>query len=417
MQQFTDSSRAWQHSLAGAATQQRMRAIDTRIMCVIRVSSARTASESRVSALGDFASDIVRCHLLSIVPPITQVHASQRSYTNEVAPMLAELSADNDLNSMQGRATLPSTLARQTPATAPLLLEWQQLTEHLAGVLYAPQTCGNTVAQIEQCAGLLKRLAHLDPDLAIFFVVSDHPDKLARYSVAHALHTAILVSIVSRSKGWSASRELCGIKAALTMNISVTQLQDELSRQAAPLTPEQRHAVRQHPMASRKLLVQLGVNDIEWLEAVAHHHEQADGRGYPYGATDVSALADAVRTADVFSAKLSPRIHRNGMLSPKAAAEIFKHSSASHFGATIIRELGLYPPGCLVQLSSGETAMVLRRTGDPLCPEVALLTTDEGQPLDAPQRSQTGSAHDRTLRCAAANPALAVRFAPEDLYR
>lgn len=331
--------------------------------------------------------------------------------------MLAELSAVNDLASMQDSSTAPDTSAQPTPAAAPLLLDWQQLTEHLAGLLYAPKSCGDATAQIEQCAGRLKRLVHLDPDLAIFFVVSDHPDKLARYSVAHALHTAILVSIMARSKDWPAARELCGIKAALTMNLSVTQLQDELSHQTAPLTPDQRQAIRQHPTASRKLLVQLGVNDIEWLEAVSHHHEQADGRGYPYGVTDVGPVADAIRTADVFSAKLSPRIHRNGMLSPKAAAEIFKHSSASHFGATIIRELGLYPPGCLVQLSSGETAMVLRRTSDPLCPEVALLTTDEGLPLDAPRLSSTGSAHDRTVRCAAANPTLAARFTPEDLYR
>ena len=39
------------------------------------------------------------------------------------------------------------------------------------------------------------------------------------------------------------------------------------------------------------------------------------------------------------------------------------------------------------------------------------LTTDEGAPLDAPRRSATGSAHDRTVRCAAANPALAARSA------
>lgn len=330
--------------------------------------------------------------------------------------MLAELPAVNDLAITPDSATVQDASAQPDPVAA-LLLEWQQLTEHLAGVLYAPHTCGDAVAQIEQCAGMLKRLVHLDPDLAIFFVVSDHPDKLARYSVAHALHTATLVCIVSRSKEWPASREICGIKAALTMNLSVTQLQDELAHQAAPLTPEQRHAIRQHPTASRKLLVQLGVNDIEWLEAVSHHHEQADGRGYPYGVTDVGALADVIRTADVFSAKLSPRIHRNGMLSPKAAAEIFKHSSASRFGATIIRELGLYPPGCLVQLSSGETAMVVRRTGDPLCPDVALLTTDEGAPLEMPRRSLTGAAHNRTVRCAAANPMLAARFTPEELYR
>lgn len=296
------------------------------------------------------------------------------------------------------------------------LAQWRQLTEHLASVLYAPMGCGDAAAQFEQCAGMLKRLAHQDTDLAVFLTVSDHPDKLARYSVVHAMHTATLVSVIARSRNWSAERELCGIKAALTMNVSIALLQDMLSLQGEPLTAEQRHAINQHPTTSRKLLAKLGVTDTDWLDAVAQHHEQADGRGYPFGATAVSELADAIRTADVFAAKLSPRINRSGMPSPRAAAEIFKHSSASHFGATIIRELGLYPPGCLVQLSSGETAMVLRRTSDPLCPEVALLTTDEGAPRAAPQRCLTGTAQGRTVKCAAANPALATRFAPEVLY-
>lgn len=296
------------------------------------------------------------------------------------------------------------------------LAHWQQLTENLVGLLYSPLSCGDTAAQIDQCAGMLMRLVGADPDLAIFRVVSDHPDKLARYSVTHALHTASLVSIIARRKDWPGSRELCGIKAALTMNISITALQDELSRHVGPLSPEQRELINSHPLASRRLLAQLGIADNDWLDAVVQHHEQADGRGYPFGLKEISPLADAIRTADVFAAKLSPRIHRTGMLSPRAASEIFKHSSASYFGATIIRELGLYPPGCLVQLSTGETAMVLRRTADPMFPEVALLTDDEGRPRDTPQHCATGTSGKRTVKCAAANPALATRFTPEQLY-
>lgn len=312
-------------------------------------------------------------------------------------------------------APAPEALIEPLDASA-CLTQWQQLTEHLAGLLYTPLGCGDTLAQIEQCAGMLRRLTQQDTDLAVFLTVSDHPDKLARYSVVHALHTAALVAIIAQRKNWRAADELCGIKAALTMNIAVTQLQDELAHQSEPLTPGQRQLIDQHPVAGRRLLQQLGVSDAAWLDAVAQHHEQADGHGYPLGTTDVSELADAIHTADVFAAKLSPRIHRSGMLSPRAVAEIFRHSSASYFGATLVRELGLYPPGCLVQLSSGETAMVVRRTSDPLAPEVALLTTDEGVPREAPLRCATGLAHRRTVKCAAANAALATRFSVESLF-
>lgn len=313
--------------------------------------------------------------------------------------------------------TLSPTDSAQQAALAPQRLQqWADLTDTLTPLLHDPISCGDTIAQFEQCAGQLKRLVAEDPDIAIFLVVAEHADKIARYGVVHALHTATLVSLIARRKNWPAPRELSAIKAALSMNLSITRLQDELVLQTAPLTPEQRQQITMHPVASRKLLAQLGAADTDWLDAVAQHHEQADGRGYPYGAKDVHPLADAIHTADVFAAKLSPRINRSGMLSPRAAAEIFKHSSASYFGATLIRELGLYPPGCLVLLSSGETAMVLRRTADPLQPEVALLTTDEGQMLDTPHRCATGLAHQRSVKCAAAHPALVARFSSAQLF-
>ena len=104
------------------------------------------------------------------------------------------------------------------------------------------------------------------------------------------------------------------------------------------------------------MLRQLGVTDEDWLIAVAQHHEQPDGKGYPQGLTEINQTADALRTCDVFGAKLSPRISRSGMLSTRAARKSSRQRSAGYFGATIIRELGLYPPGCLVELNTGEQA-------------------------------------------------------------
>ena len=181
----------------------------------------------------------------------------------------------------------PEPSSDAAAAASVRLAQWQLLTEHLAGVLYAPLTCGDVPAQVNQCAGMLRRLVHEDADLAIFLVVNDHPGKLARYSAAHALHTATLVSLIARRKDWSPATELCGIQAALTMNIAMTQLQDELAQQSSPLTPEQRQIVHQHPLAGRRLLMQLGVTDTDWLDAVLQHHEQAEQAGRSHKVSDV----------------------------------------------------------------------------------------------------------------------------------
>jgi HD-GYP domain-containing protein (c-di-GMP phosphodiesterase class II) len=294
--------------------------------------------------------------------------------------------------------------------------QWRALSARVTPLLMNPSLVEHFVHEIDQCTATLMRLLREDPDMGIFEVVHLSAGKLLQYGVTHSLHTAVLVCLVGRRKDWPDQRVAIAVKAALTMNLSITELQTTLARQEAPLTPEQRTAIDCHPLDSWQILRRMGVTDDEWLRAVAQHHEQPDGKGYPQGLTEMSQIADAVRTCDVFGAKMSPRASRTAMLSTRAAAEIFRQRSAGYFGATIIRELGLYPPGCLVRLSTGEAALVVRRTRDPMCPEVCLLTEDSGEPLKRPVRCLTGAGHNRTVLGAAADSELAMLFDPRELF-
>lgn len=283
---------------------------------------------------------------------------------------------------------------------------WQDLSEWLEPLLLNPGNSAGFVADINRCAHTLVKLVEEDPDLAIFHIVHVSPDKMARYGVLHSMHTGMLMTLVGKRKDWSESRIDSAVKAALTMNLSITALQITLAQQVEPPTSNQRQAIAAHPLATWHMLRQLGVTDEDWLIAVAQHHEQPDGKGYPQGLTEINQTADALRTCDVFGAKLSPRISRSGMLSTRAAAEIFRQRSAGYFGATIIRELGLYPPGCLVELNTGEQGIVVRRTADPMSPEIVVLTTEMGERVYSPVRTRTGKAYGRMVIGAAENDAV-----------
>jgi hypothetical protein len=256
-------------------------------------------------------------------------------------------------------------------------LQWQALVDELMPLLLAPYDCPGFLARITDCAATVMSLMQEDPDTGIFHMVHPTPDKMRRYSVVHAMHTALLLALVGQRKDWGDKRTASAVKAGLTMNLSITNLQIDLAQQNTPLTPEQREEITAHPLSSVKLLQDLGVQDDEWLIAVAQHHEQADGKGYPQGLTRLHQLADAIRTCDVFGAKISPRVGRTGMPTPRAASEIFRQRSAGYFGATIIRELGLYPPGCLVELATGHQAVVVKRSCAPHEPEVVTLPAFE----------------------------------------
>lgn len=310
-------------------------------------------------------------------------------------------------------------LQRGTPLNGAVVQwrQWQALAEELWPLLHQPGACGDFVDAISRCASNLMSLAQQDPDVALFHMIHATPDKMARYGVLHAMHTAMLLTLIGRRKDWGDARTNSAVKAGLTMNLSITALQVGLAQQATPLTDEQRQAIDTHPLASWRMLRELGVTDEDWLIAVAQHHEQADGSGYPQGLTEVHRLADALRTCDVFGAKISPRIGRSSMPTPRAAAEIFRQRSAGYFGATIIRELGLYPPGCLVELFSGEQAVVVRRTHDPHAPDVVLLSDPAGLDLAPGQLTRCGThrATGRHIVGASPDQSWAERVPPETI--
>jgi HD-GYP domain-containing protein (c-di-GMP phosphodiesterase class II) len=272
---------------------------------------------------------------------------------------------------------------------------WRSLSRRLEPLLVAPTQHADFVPALTDCAAELVSAVCADSDWAIFQLVRPNPEKLTLYGVLHPLHTGVLMCLIGRRKDWHERRIATGVRAALTMNISITALQTELAHQSDALNDHQRCVINDHPLASARCLRELGVTEAEWLTAVEQHHEQPSGLGYPQGLTEVSILADALRTCDIFGAKMSSRVGRKGMLSPRAAAEIFRQRSAGYYGATIIGVLGLYPPGCLLRLSTGEAAVVLRRGTEPKCPCVAVLTDAHGVPLSEPQLSMTGPAHGR----------------------
>ena len=235
--------------------------------------------------------------------------------------------------------------------------------------------------------GLVER----DPDLAIFQVLTRDANADTAYGARRSLHAAITSYLVGHRLGWEASRLERVFKVALTMNLSMLELQGVLARQHGELTPEQRAELSTHPLRSVELLLQAGVRDDDWLQAVARHHEQEDGSGYPTGRTDVGELASLVRRADVYTAKLSPRHHRDAMAADLAGRQMFMQDPGHPMTAALVKEFGIYPPGSYVRLGGGETAVVVERGPTVTTPIVACLTNARGMPLAQPVRMAVSS--------------------------
>jgi HD-GYP domain-containing protein (c-di-GMP phosphodiesterase class II) len=194
---------------------------------------------------------------------------------------------------------------------------------------------------------------------------------------------------VAQRLAWDTQAVEKVFKVALTMNLSMLELQGQLARQRSPLTPEQLAELQSHPLRSVDLLEHAGVQDRDWLQAVARHHEQEDGQGYPSGCADVGELASLARRADVYTAKLAARAHRDALAADVAGRQMFMQDPGHPMTAALVKEFGVYPPGCCVRLASGATGIVVQRGAMVNTPVVACLTGPNGASLSSPLRVDT----------------------------
>ncbi len=247
-------------------------------------------------------------------------------------------------------------------------------------------------AAIEDATEPVLALVERDPDLAIFQVLRQNADVHTAYGVQRSANTAITAYLVAQRLGWEAADMEKIFKIALTMNVSMLELQGKLAVQTTPLTPEQRAELQSHPHRSVRQLEAAGVHDTDWLNAVALHHELEDGSGYPTGCTDVSDLSSLVRRADIYTSKLSARSSRDALAADVAGRQMFMQDPGHPMTAALVKEFGVYPPGCHVRLKSGELAIVVQRGPTVTTPIVACLTTPRGTPLSQPMRRDTSRA-------------------------
>jgi HD-GYP domain-containing protein (c-di-GMP phosphodiesterase class II) len=259
--------------------------------------------------------------------------------------------------------------------------EWERVGGDLRQAFSAPSA--QMASAIHGTTDLMLSLIELSPDVALSQVVRQ-PDAGGHYGINHSIHAATACQAAARYLGWGPAEQRRAFQAALTMNIAMLDLQARLSSQVSPLTAMQREAINDHPARSAEMLSQAGITDQDWLEAVLKHHEVPDGSGYPNGATDISELAEMLRFADVYTARLSSRANRPAMSAQQAGRELHQMAAQSPLAAALIKAFGIFPPGSLVKLASGEIGVVVRNGEKAYHPLVATLTTTSGEPRMTP---------------------------------
>ena len=200
------------------------------------------------------------------------------------------------------------------------------------------------------------------------------------YAVTHAMQTAFVASLAAERLGWSDAERATLVRAALTMNIAMLDLQNTLSKQTTAVSPQQRAAIDAHSREGRMALERANVACGDWLLTVEQHHVTEGGGGLPEDRSSLSQLACMVHYADVYLAKISPRANRPAIPINLAARELYVKAGGANnpYVGAIIKQMGIFPPGAFVKLANGDTGIVVRPGETANTPEVHSLISADG---------------------------------------
>ena len=283
-----------------------------------------------------------------------------------------------------------------SPSPASLPEQWADIHATLRTLLHQGADATHFLDRLLRVQAQSQQLWEQQPDHSLLVLVQYLFDPGLSYSTTHALLCAGLCQLVAASAEVAAEEQLRLSQAALTMNIGMTRLHDQLACQAAQPSALQRQLIREHPLQSAAVLRGLGVVDRAWLRWVEGHHERSDGTGYPTGRRADCAAYRLVQLADNFVACISPRPGRGSLPSRDLARQLYLGfgDAPDRWGSLFVKTIGFFPPGSYVKLVNGECGVVVRRGDKANAPKVMSLVSRQGTPLgEAALRDTAEAAH------------------------
>ena len=266
-----------------------------------------------------------------------------------------------------------------------LMEAWANLAGR-ANVLLHDPSAPDIEPRLRKLDAELCELLTNEPNGSLLWLVHHNTREPKHYSALHALLVVVVCEMTADYlPNLSAEMRTATRLAALTMNLGITRLQDDLVQQQTPPTDEQRDLLRDHGARAAALLRDGGVSDALWLTAVEQHHSAPSGALAEL--TSALRMARLIQQADVFAARLSPREVRHALAANDAAKGIYfnDQKAPDEAGAAIIKAVGIYVPGSAVLLRSGEIAVVVRRGLLANQPLAAAITNRQGMPVSPPQ--------------------------------
>ena len=197
----------------------------------------------------------------------------------------------------------------------------------------------------------------LSVDEIVLHLVSGSEDGNNLYF--HSLNVSVLSMLLAKECKMSADQIRQIGMGALFHDIGKLKIPSQILRKTDPLTRPEQNLMAQHPRYGLDLLNLSQDFPVEAKGIVLHHHEYLDGSG-PEGLKggQLDPLTQMVSLINEYD----NLCHIENRVPYSALSNLYKQRKAQfnpQYLGMLIRLLGIYPPGSVVQLSNGQVGLVM----------------------------------------------------------
>lgn len=182
------------------------------------------------------------------------------------------------------------------------------------------------------------------------------------YTYLHSVAVCALMLSLARQLGLDECQTRLAGVAGLMHDLGKAGMPLEILNKPGKLTDAEFALIKRHPAIGAEMLRDGGADNAV-QDVALHHHEKANGSGYPHGLAgeSISLLARMGAVCDVYDAVTSDRPYKKAW----GPASALKQMAAweGHFDKAVfqafVRAVGIYPVGSLVRMTSQRLAVVV----------------------------------------------------------
>ncbi|KQB00559.1 HD-GYP domain-containing protein [Vibrio metoecus] len=194
----------------------------------------------------------------------------------------------------------------------------------------------------------------------------------------HSLNVSVIAMMIGKARGFPAEKIKELAFSALFHDIGKVRVPTAIVRKKTPLTDPEENYLRLHTKYGIELANNIDAFPESAKRVIEQHHELRDGSGYPLGmkGDDIDELAQIVAVANVFDNLCHPNIPSEQKIPYVALSYLFKNCKhlyhAENLGI-LVKFMGVFPPGTVVQLSNDMVGLVISvNAGNLLYPNVLI---------------------------------------------